>query len=144
MGNTGVPYDSCMAEDADLILKNYKAAIFPMPIPSDAGKHAMELCEKMSIPYLSATPDHYELTSEEIKAFFKNNGIHIYNDENDVVYLGNGYIGLHSAVAGSKRLRLPEHYTVTAIFGTDFQQRYTDIIEFNLKENATALFSISY
>ena len=141
MGNTGVPYDSCMVEDADAILKNYRAAVFLMPIPSKAGKYAMELCDKMQVPYLTATANHLELTTEELQSFYKSNGVHFYTHENDVVYLGNGYIGLHSAVGGVKRLYLPCAHTVSSVFGTDFPTKTTDVIEFMLKENATALFS---
>lgn len=143
MGNTGVPYDTYMAEDADRILKNYKAAVFPMPIASEAGKHAIELCEKMGIPYLSATADHYQLTVETLREFYKSSSIHFYTNENDVVCLGNGYICLHSAVGGSKHLSLPKCYTVTPVFGAEISEQTTDKIEFDLKENATALFSIS-
>ena len=143
MGNTGVPYDSCMVEDAELILQNYKAAVFPFPLPSDAGKHAMELCEKMGIPYLMATADHYELTADEIRVFLKANGIHFYTEEKDVVYVGNGYIGLHSVIGGTKRLRLPRTCTVSSVFGTELSAQVTDCIKFELKENATALFAVS-
>ena len=143
MGNTGVPYDSCMVEDANKLLKNYKAAVFVMPIPSEAGKHAIELCERMGIPYLTATADHYELTVDELREFYKANGIHFYTEEKDVVYVGNGYIGLHSVVGGTKRLHLPRAYTVSSIFGVELPAQTTDCIEFTLKENATALFAIS-
>ena len=143
MGNTGVPYDTYMAEDAEQILKNYKAAVFPMPIASEAGKRAMELCEKMRIPYLCATADHYQLMVERLQEFYKSSCIHFYTDENDVVYLGNGFIGLHSAVGGKKQLSLHECYTVTPVFGAEIPEQTTDKIEFDLKENATALFSIA-
>ena len=143
MGNTGVPFDSCMVEDAYNLLKNYKAAVFIMPIPSEAGKCAMELCEKMGIPYLTATADHYELTVDEIRDFYKSNGIHFYTEEKDVIYVGNGYVGLHSAEAGIKRINLPCTYTVSSIFGAEIRHQTTDCIKFELKENETALFRVS-
>ena len=61
----------------------------------------------------------------------------------DIVYLGNGYIGLHSATGGRKRLSLPERQSVATVFGADFTAQVTDTIEFDLTKNATALFSIS-
>ncbi|MBQ9112778.1 MAG: hypothetical protein IJY08_04275, partial [Clostridia bacterium] len=143
MGKTGVPYDSCMVEDAEHVLQNYKAAVFPFSLPSEAGKHAMELCEKMGIPYLTTTADHCELTVDEIREFYKANGIHFYTEEKDIVYVGNGYIGLHSAVGGTKRLHLPHTCTVSSIFGAELPTQTSDCIEFELKENATALFAIS-
>ena len=143
MGNTGVPYDSCMIEDAMHILPGYKAAVFPFPIPSEAGRRAMELCERMGIPYLTTTADHYELTVDEIREFYKDCGMHFYTEEKDVVYVGNGYIGLHSSIGGVKKLQLPRTYSVSSVFGADIPTKNTDCIEFELKANATALFTIS-
>ena len=143
MGNTGVPYDIFMAEDAERILKNYKAAIFPMPATSDTGKRAMKLCDKMGIPYLSATAEHPSLTVAELCDFYRSCGVHFYTDENDVVYAGNGYVALHSSVGGKKRLHLPERHDVSAIFGSSLSKTATDEVEFDLEENATALFEIS-
>ena len=142
MGLTGVPYDSFLVDDAEDILSSYAAAVFIMPIPSDAGKKAMRLCEKMGIPYITATADHYELTAEELKAFYRKAGIHFYTEERDVIYLGNGYIGLHSATGGIKTIKLPNKYNVSAIFGTSFIQNDTDTLSFTLEENDTALFSL--
>ena len=142
MGKTGVPYDSCMVEYAENILSRYKAAVFPFPLPSEVGKHAMELCEKMGIPYLSTTAEHYELTVDEIREFYKNNGIHFYTEEKDVVYVGNGYFGLHSVNGGIKEIKLPEPLCVTCIFGSNFQTQITDTVSFDLLPNATALFSV--
>ena len=143
MGNLGVPFDSFAVEDAASALKTHKAAVFLMPIPSAAGLEAMNLCKKMGIPYISATPEHYALTEEEIVHFYKSNEIHFYTEGKDVVYLGNGYIGLHSSHAGRKQIKLPLICKIQTVFGTDFIEQTTDIIEFELKENATALFSIN-
>ena len=141
MGNTGVPYDAFLVEDAEAILHRYKAAVFPMPISSEAGRHAMALCKQMGIPYLTATVDRPELSVEELKAFFKKSKIHIYTEEKDVVYLGNGFLALHSAVGGNKRLRLPSHEILKAVFGAEGTRQTADGMEFCLKPNATALFS---
>ncbi|MBQ9084959.1 MAG: hypothetical protein IJY24_04805 [Clostridia bacterium] len=143
MGNTGVPFDTFGVEDAERILANYKAAVFPMPVASERGSEAMELCEKMGIPYLSATTDRYSLTVEELKSFFRASGVHLYTERADVVYLGQGYIGLHSAEGGSKRLSLPERYTVSSVFGAEIPKAATDTVDFELEENSTALFCIS-
>ena len=83
------------------------------------------------------------MKAKEIREFYKANGIHFYTEEKDVVYVGNGYVGLHSAVGGLKSLRLPHTCTVSSIFGAELPAQTTDLIEFELKENATALFSVS-
>lgn len=143
MGNTGVPYDIYMVEDAERVLGNYKAAVFPMPTASEVGRKAMELCKKMNIPYLCATADNCVITPDMLMELYKKGGLHLYAKGNDIVYLGNGYIGLHSATGGRKRLSLPERQSVATVFGADFTAQVTDTIEFDLTKNATALFSIS-
>ena len=142
MGLTGVPYDSFLVDDAEDILSSYSAAVFIMPIPSEAGKKAMQLCEKMGIPYITATADHYELTTEELDAFYRRAGVHFYTEKGDVIYVGNGYIGLHSATGGIKTIKLPHKCNASAVFGTSFIQNNTDTLSFTLEENDTALFSL--
>ena len=142
MGNTGVPFDSCMVEDAEAILHKYKAAVFPMPIASEAGERAMALCENRGIPYLTATSEHFAFTTEELCAFLKGTKAHCYTEDEDVVYVGNGYLALHSAVGGLKTIRLPRICKVSCVFGAEYQSETTDIVTFTLQENATALFYI--
>ncbi|MBR6772956.1 MAG: hypothetical protein IKM29_06185 [Clostridia bacterium] len=143
IGNAGAPYSIFMVEDAEIALKNCKAAVFPFPIPSRSGKRAMELCEKLNIPYISANEDRCFFTKEELRDFFIKCGVHVYDTEGfDVVYVGNGYIGLHSKFEGKKKLTLPRKFAVVPMFGSDFDRSDTDVIEFELAENATALFAL--
>lgn len=142
MGNTGAPYDSCMVEDAEQILKNYKAAVFPFAVPSEVGERAMALCERLGIPYLRATEEHFELTKEEIRNFLKASGVHIYNENYDVVYAGCGYVALHSKFQGKKALTLPQKLKVTPIFGAEDVTVCENVISFDLAENGTALFEV--
>ena len=142
MGKSGVPFDSPMVEDAEAMLSRYKAAIFPFPIASDAGRAAIALCERLRIPYLAASPAHPAFTKEELRAFFEASGIHAYAENGNVVYLGCGYIALHSKEGGRKTLRLPRPMRVTAVYGTDLAETVTDRIEFDLEENGTALFAL--
>ncbi len=143
MGNIGAPYDIFMVEDAEKILDGYKMAVFAFPIPSECGKRAMALCDELGIPYICATPEHIALTTEELREFAKANGVHTYIDTPEVIYVGNGYLGLHAVNGGRKSIKLPAAAKVTAIFGADFAEQTTDTIEFELGENGTALFRLN-
>ena len=125
-----------------MLLSRYKAAIFPFCVPSEAGKKAIALCESLGIPYLIAPPEKATLSTKELRAFLEESGVHLYADAPDVVYLGNGYIGLHSAEGGKKMLRLPRPMRVSAVYGSDFSETVTDRIAFDLEENGTALFAL--
>ena len=102
----------------------------------------MALCRQKGIPYLTATETHYELTTEEIRSFLEESGVHLYTEERDVVYAGNGYLGLHSAVAGAKTLKLPAQFRICPVFGAEIPGQVTDTLVFDLPENGTALFSV--
>ncbi|MBQ3507415.1 MAG: hypothetical protein IJA91_02595 [Clostridia bacterium] len=143
LGNTGIPYDLCACEDAEQILDCYKAVIFPFPAPSEAGEHAMTLCRKLGIPYLTATPTHPVLTVGEIRDLCLQSGVRAYCDEGDVVYVGNGYIGLHAAEGGEKTIALPEICRVTPLFGVDADEQNTDTIRLHLEKHQTALFAVT-
>lgn len=142
IGNIGAPYDIFATEDAEDALKSCKAAIFLHPGLSESGINAVELCKKMNIPYLCPSVLTPGLNEDQMIRFLKDNGIHLYSENKDVVYLGNGYIALHSADGGNKTLKLPRMMNVTPIFGADAVSSTEDSISFNLEENGTALFSI--
>ena len=142
LGNVGAPYDSVIVEDAEKILGDYKVAIFPSPLPSEAGKKARELCRERGIPYLEATAERPMLTIDAIMDFLKENGVHIYSEEKDVVYAGNGYVALHSKNGGKKALRLPEVCRVHTVFGAEIGDTETNVLSFELAPNATALFEL--
>jgi len=142
LGNAGVPYDCYLVEDAEAVIKNYKAAVFPHPIPSDRAKRLMELCTELGIAYTSASVERYKLSAEELREFFAANGVHLYTEDKDVFYLGCGYMGFHSVNGGTKTIHLPKSCTVEAVYGTDHPKNTTDTVTFELKDNATALFRI--
>ena len=142
IGKSGVPYDTCAVRDAEEVIEKYKAAIFPFPVPSEAGERAMKLCEELGIPYIRATAEHPTLELSEIREFLENTDVNIYAPSGEVLYAGCGYLALHSSVGGKKELRLPRKMKASAVFGAEYKEQVTDCISFELPENATALFKI--
>ena len=142
MGNIGAPYDTYLVEDAPRIIKDYKAVVFPCPIPSDAARTAMDICEKQGIPYLCASVDSPKLTSEKIREFVKSCGVHLYVESNDVVYAGGGYVAVHSKDEKEISLRLPKKMKLTQLFKKTKVEELPDEIKFGIKGNDTVIFSI--
>ena len=141
MGNTAVPFDCYLVEDAAKVVEKYKAAVFIAPFPSKEAKDAMALCDRLGIPYISASEEKLSFTADELRSFFEKCSLHLYSDELDVVYLGNGYLALHSSKAGKKQIKLPKNAKLDCVFGAkDFCIKET-LLTFDLEENATALFS---
>ncbi len=143
MGAVGAPYDVQMVEDAAEVLPKYKAAIFASPMPSEAGQRAIELCKKQNIPCLVADMGHPIFKTAELRAFLIGAGVHVYIDNGDVIYAGNGFVGIHAASEGEKIVRLPQRCRVTPVFGSKFAAEATDSIPLQLTQYETALFALT-
>ncbi len=142
MGTVGTPLDFLLVEDMDALRDGYAAAVFPFPYPSEKGKRAIELCRELGIPYICASGEHHTLSTAEVREFLRNSGIHLYTEDDSVIYEGRGYLALHSATGGEKVIRLPEIQRVIPIFGTDTNEQVTDTVVFELVANGTALFKL--
>ena len=143
IGRVGTPLDFLLVEDMDILSDGYAAAVFPFPYPSEKGMRAMELCKRLGIPYICASGEHHTLSTAEVREFLRNSGIHLYTEDDSVIYEGRGYIGLHSDKGGKKRIKLSEKKRVRAIFGAEITKDVTDEIVFDLEENGTALFKVT-
>ncbi|MBE6813109.1 MAG: hypothetical protein E7523_09540 [Ruminococcaceae bacterium] len=142
MGNTGIPFDICMTEDAARVLHKYKAAIFTAPLPSDSGKNAAALCEEMHIPALHPTEEHPSFTKTELRDYLVSHGVHCYNEQDSVIYCGNGFVGIHVTKDGETQIKLPAKYKVRPLFGADFEEHETDCIKIFLEKHQTAVFEL--
>ncbi len=142
MGNTGIPFKQCMVEDAEKILSKYKFAIFTAPLPSESGKNAVELCKKLNIPYLETTTEKLFYKKNELREILISNGIHCYNEQDNVIYCGNGFLGIHTVNDGEVKITLPQKYKIKSLFGSDLQDCETDVITLNMSKYDTAIFKL--
>ena len=116
--------------------------VFPFPIPSDAAKTAIRMCEMRNIPYIIAPDSREGLTADVLREFYDGVGIHALADVGEVVYFGRGFAALHSTSSGEKRIKLPYPCRVRAIVGTDACEQVGETIKFTLRECGTAIFRI--
>lgn len=142
MGNTGIPFDLCMVEDAEKMLHKYKAAVFTAPFPSESGKTALELCKKMNIPFIQSDFKKSYFSTDELRFFLISNGIYCYNPDGNVIYCGGGYVGVHSVTDGIVNVSLPKKYKVRQILGSDFEECETESISLDMKKHDTVLFEL--
>lgn len=142
MGNTGIPFDLCMVEDAEKVLSKYKAAIFTAPFPSETGKNAVRICEKLKIPYIQSTPKKSFYSKAELRDFFVKSGVHCYNDGDSVVYCGNGFLGVHAANGGEIKIKLPGNYRIKPILGADTVECETEFLCLDMDKHETVVFEL--
>lgn len=142
MGNTGIPFDLCMTEDAEKVLHKYRAAIFPAPVPSAGGESAVEMCRKMKVPYIRASEEKPAFTAEELRDFLVSSGVHCYNNDGNVVYCGEGFLAVHSVSDGEIKVTLPKKFRLKPLPGTGFTECETDELILNMKQYETVVFEI--
>lgn len=141
-GNTGIPFDLCMVEDAEKVLGKYSAAVFTSAFPSESGKAAVALCEKMGIPYICADVKKHVYTTDELRNFFVSCGIHCYNAEDNVIYCGEGFLAVHSVREGEIIINLPQKYRVKPLFGAYIPECETDTVKLIMEKHGTAIFEL--
>ena len=85
---------------------------------------------------------HPALTPCELCDFYKRVGVHFYSHDGNVIYLGNGYLGLHTAKSGKREIRLPRPLRIKAVFGTDREEQVTDTVTVEADGVTTVLLSV--
>ncbi len=142
MGTAGIPFDMYLVQDAQKVLGKYKAAIFTAPVPTKEGKSAINLCKKLGIPYISADEGKIFYTTDELRDFLISSGVHCYNQEGNVVYCGNGILGVHSVKEGEIKITLPRKFGVRSLMGIDIKENVSETITFSAPKHSTTIFEI--
>ena len=142
MGSSGIPFDMYLVQDAEKVLEKYKAAIFTAPVPSEKGKKAINLCENLGIPYVSADGGKVFYTTNELREFLISSGVHCYDKENNVVYWGNSFLGVHTVNEGEVKIKLPGKFKVKPLGEDDPKPFETQTITFSAPTHSTTMFEI--
>lgn len=142
MGNTGIPFDLYMVEDAPKVIHKYRTAIFTAPIPTECGKKTVELCKEHNASVIEASENKPYFTTEELREILVSSGVHCYNNNNNVVYVGGGYLAVHSASDGEININLPGKYKVKSLLGIAVPECETDNLSLNMKKHDTVVFEL--
>jgi beta-galactosidase len=138
MGNTGIPYDIYMVEDAVKVAKKYKVAIFTAFEPSYKGLEAVEFCKNSGIEVISAQAREKHFTVDELRETLMLKGVHCYNSDGAVVYISKGFFALHTVKNGETKIVFPNKTKFKRIDSEEiFESRE---IVLNLPKNSTEMF----
>ena len=143
MSLTGIPFDLYLATDAADVISGYSAAIFPSPFPSENGRKAIELCERMNIPHLRLSEEKTHFTVDELRDRLTENGIHCFNPHGNTIYCGNGYVGIHTSAEGETEIRLPEKFRIKPLFSDSDDTYMSDRIIINAKKFDTFVLELN-
>ena len=89
----------------------------------------------------TSTEKHF-YKKNELREILISNGIHCYNEQDNVIYCGNGFLGIHTINDGEVKITLPKKHKIKSLFGTDLPDCETDAITFSMKKHDTAIFEI--
>lgn len=142
MGNTGIPFDTYMAEDAPSVIKNYRAAIFTAPCPSEAGKNALRLCKELDILCIESDEIMHSYSTEELREILLFSGIHCYNHDSCVIYRSKNIIGIHKTTEGETKIYLPRKYKVKLLCESTEAEWETDEIITDIPKYGTAFYYV--
>jgi hypothetical protein len=142
MGNTGIPFDMYMVEDAQAVLHKYKIAIFTTPKPSESGKKALEFCKNSGIQYIASTEEKPSYSTNELRNILTKSGVHCYNSDNCVIYCGNGFLGVHTVCDGETKVVLPHKMKIRPFGTTQEGETEAEFITFTAPKHTTKLFEL--
>ena len=141
LGLMGTPYDMYDVNDFEAVYGNYKAVILLSSAKTANMEKALDICKTNGVPYIMTSPLKDKFTVNELRAFCKTNGIHIYCETDDIVYVNENYICIYAVTAGEKTLDLGKERSVSELLGGTYKNE-TDTVTIEMQAGETRLFRL--
>ena len=143
LGSAGAPYDMYDVSDFEAVYAKYKAVVFVSDLKTEYMVKALDICRKNGVKYISTSSLKRNYTAAQLRAFYEANGVHIYCESDDIIYVNNNYLAVHSADEGVKTVRLDGVYSCRELLDSDGFSCEGDTLEIPMKKNETRLFEIT-
>ena len=141
LGLMGAPYDIYDVYDFEEVYKNYKAVILLSSAKTVYMENARKLCKANNVPYIMTSNLKEKFTVNELRAFCKTNGVHIYCESEDIVYVNENYICIYAVTAGTKSLELGRERNVSELLAGNYQGN-TTTVTVEMQKGETKLFRL--
>ena len=141
LGLMGTPYDLYDVNDFENVYQNYKAVILLSNAKTVKMDKARTLCIENSVPYIMTSPLKDKFTVNELRAFCKTNGVHIYCETDDIVYVNENYICIYAVTAGEKTLNLSRERNVIELLGGTYKAT-SDAVTIEMQQGETKIFRL--
>ena len=82
-----------------------------------------------------------KFTVNELRAFCEANGVHIYCETDDIVYVNENYICIYAVTAGQKTLDLGRERNVKELLGGPYQGN-ADTVTLDMQKGETRIFRL--
>ncbi len=143
IGSCGVRYGNSTAGVNPLLYVNDDTAT-ALGTYCEDGKGKVGLAVKEMDGWTSVYSGAMNLPVELLRSILKQSGVHIYSENsNDVVYVSNNYVGIHSGISETKTIYLDGYYAVYDVMKGEWVSMNTNVITYEHVANETSLFRIS-
>lgn len=108
LGKIGAPYDIYLADDYNDVKHKYKVAVLLEPTPTELSEYIEADAEKRGFALVKITPDNAaNITAQTLREICQENGVHLYFDEDIVVYVNESYLFTHFTRDGTHKIKMP-------------------------------------
>lgn len=161
LGKTGAPYDLYLRTDlSDLTSNEYRVIwLMGMLKLNEEETKQIEKWKQQGIMVLWTDgtgtriynhdadviyyKDKFKWSNSELRELWKNAGVHIYLENNDVLYAGRKWICVHTVEGGNRTLKFPFYAQVIDPVNNKIIADSTNFIETNLAPRSTTLFRVN-
>lgn len=130
LGKTGTPYHLYLRSDFNRIpAAGYKVIwLLGLPDLTEAEVRAVRMWQASGVTVLKTGPegttiyhhpdqsafypDRYTWSASELRQIWRESGVHLYVESDDVVYAGYGWLSLHTLTGGNRLIHFPFAATV--------------------------------
>ncbi len=141
LGLMGAPYDIYDVNDFEAVYGNYKAVILLSNAKTVNMENALSLCKANGVPYIMTSSLKEKFTVSELRAFCKTNGVHVYCETDDIIYVNENYICIYAVTEGEKTLSLGRERNVSELLGGTYQGA-ADTVTVKMQKGETKLFRL--
>ena len=142
LGLMGTPYDIYDVYDFEEVYGKYMAVILLSNAKTVYMDKALDICKEKDIPYIMTSSLKEKFTVNELRAFCVTNGVHIYCETDDIVYVNENYICIYAVTEGNKTLNLGRERNVSELLGGTYQTT-SDTITIEMQKGETRLFRLN-
>ncbi len=141
LGYMGTPYDIYDVNDFADVYQNYKAVILLSNAKTSNMEKAVSLCRSDKVPYIMTSTLKNRFSVNELRSFCETNGVHIYCETDDIIYVNENYICIYAVTAGEKTLDLGKERNVSELFDGTYQS-ITDTVTIEMQKGETRIFRL--
>ncbi len=117
LGLMGAPYDCYDLADFEAVYARYRAVIFISILPSPRLADALKKCKAAGVAVLQNSPRTPTFTADRLRRFCRKSGVHLYCETDEILYVNDGFLAIHSPAGGQITLRFPAPVALSPLLG---------------------------